>query len=99
MGSNPGLSGARAHALFTVMGWFLQRFPGQRLHLLVKKSAPLLCKQISGPTAHHLFCILLVESTSQVLPTTQGSWITQGGGHLVMGTIEGHARVCPPQFP
>ena len=29
MGSNPGLSGARAHTPFTVMGWFLQRFPGQ----------------------------------------------------------------------
>ena len=40
MGSNPGLSGARAHTPFTVMGWFLQRFPGQRLHLLIKKSAP-----------------------------------------------------------
>lgn len=37
-GSNPGLSGSRAKAPFSMRGCSPQRFPGQRLHLLINNA-------------------------------------------------------------
>lgn len=38
----------------------------------------LFCKQITELAAHHICCILSVESTSQVLPTLEGNGLHKG---------------------